>query len=214
MERETSYLRKFDIVTVLGIISLGYWVIDIFNNIFLLHEATGSLWFSSAGIGMTGLALLTRNGFLLSSLFCALFVVETGWNVGFFSHMLFHRSFMGFTDYLFNGTYTTKDFWITSYHIIMIPFIVTGLVKQKVVYKSAWIGALVFSSVLAMLTYFFAPSWETANCVHAFDNCRIVLFFIANMTNPLRTVVGVILATVLMYIPTNYLLLKALKGKG
>jgi hypothetical protein len=206
-------MKKLDTVTVLGIISLVYWLFDVVNNNFFLHEATWSLWFSSFGIGLTAIGLLTRNTFLLSSLFCALFVFEMSWNIGFFSHTIFHKSFMGLTDYLFNGNYTTKDFLITSYHISMIPFLLIGIIKEKVVHKTAWIGASLFTAVAVSLTYFFAGPHETTNCVHVIDNCRLFLFYLENVSNPLRSTLGVIIVTLFLFIPTNYALIKFLEAQ-
>ena len=203
-------MKKLDSITVLGIISLVYWLFDIINNNFFLHEATWSLWFSSVGIGLTAIGLLTRNTFLLNSLFCALFVVEMSWNIGFFSHLIFHKSFMGLTDYLFTGNYSTKDFLITSYHVFMIPFLFIGIIKEKVIHKTAWIGACIFTAVAASLTYFFAGPHDTTNCVHVIDNCRTFLFYLDHFSNPMRTILGIVLITIVVFIPTNYMLLKLL----
>jgi hypothetical protein len=204
-------MKNLDIITVLGIISLAYWLFDVINNIFFLHEAVWSLWFSSVGIGLTAIGLLTRNTFLLSSLFCALFVVEMSWNIGFFSHVLFHKSFMGMTDYLFIGSYTMKDFLITSYHVVMLPFLLAAIIREKAVHKMAWIGAAVFSAGVLTLTYFFAGPRDTINCVHTLDNCKAFLFFLDHISNPMRTILGIAVMTIVVYIPTNYLLIKLIK---
>lgn len=207
-------MKRIDLVTLLGIISLVYWFVDVFNNIFLLHDSSGSLWFSSVGNGMTGVALLTRNVFLLSSLFCALFVVELGWNIGFFSHLLFHKSFMGFTDYLFYENYTAKDFLITSYHIFIIPFLLIGILYQKRVHTKAWMGAVLFTGVISFLTYFIGGPQARVNCVHSLQNCHTFLFFLEHVANPLRTMLGIIVMTILLFIPTNYLLVKLVRLRG
>jgi hypothetical protein len=205
-------MKKFDIVTILGIISLVYWCIDVFNNVFSLHAPLWSLWFSSVGIGLTAVALLTRNTFMLSSLFCALFVVELSWNIGFFSHLLFHKSFLGLTDYLFSGYYSEKDFIITSYHTVMLPFLLIGIWKGKTVHTHAWIGAAIFTAALTFFTYFLAGTHENTNCVHVIHDCRAFLFFLEPISNPLRTMVGVFLMTVILFIPTNYALMKFIKA--
>jgi hypothetical protein len=204
-------MRNKDTVTILGIIALIYWGIDVINNIFFLNASSWSLWFSSVGIGLTAVGLLTRNAFLLNSLFCALFVGESFWNIGFFSHLLFGKSFMGLTDYLFNADYTTKDFFITSYHIIMIPFLLIGILKEKIIYKLAWLGATGYITILSVLTYFLVGQKETVNCVHTIENCRAFLFFLDKVNNPLRITIGISLATLLLFIPTNYLLVQIVK---
>jgi hypothetical protein len=153
-----------------------------------------------------------RNTFLLSSLFCALFVVETSWNIGFFSHVLFHKSFMGLTDYLFTGSYAFKDFLITTYHIVMLPFILTALFLQKAIHKKAWVGALLFTTGVILLTYLFAGPHDTTNCVRNLHNCKAVLFFLENISNPLRTILGITIMTVAIFIPTNYMLVKLVKS--
>jgi hypothetical protein len=201
-------MKKIDIITILGIISLIYWCTDIINNVFFIRSSLWSLWFSSVGILFTAIGLLTRNSFLINSLFCALFVVEAFWNIGFFSHFLFQKSFLGLTDYLFDGNYSAKDFIITSYHMLMVPFLLIAMIKEKIIYKTAWVGAAAYTAILCLLTYFFVGHQENVNCVHTLENCESILFFLSSIENPLRVTIGITLATFIIFIPTNYLLVK------
>ena len=119
------------------------------------------------------------------------------------------------TDYLFDGKYAQKDFLITSYHAVIIPFLLVGILKEKVVHKKAWIGAALFTTIVTFLTYVLVDSHETTNCVHRIDNCRPFIFYLEFVANPLRTALGIAIATVFLFIPTNYLLIKIIKkGKG
>lgn len=200
-------MKRVDLVTFLGIISLTYWIIDVINNYFI-HHTVWSLWISSVGIGLTAVSLLTRNTFMMTSLFCALFIVESFWTIGFFSHFFFKTSLMGLTDYLFDGRHSTTDFIITSYHIFMVPFLFIGILKEKIVHKKAWAGAALFAGVLCFFTYLLAEQHETINCVHSIEKCKPFLSFLENTTNPIRTALGVMTATLFLFIPTNYLLVK------
>lgn len=203
-------MKKPDTLTTLGIIALIYWAIDVFNNYFI-HHTVWSLWISSVGIGLTALSLLTRNTFLMTSLFSALFIVESFWSIGFFSHALFNTSLWGLTDYLFDGTHSRTDFLITSYHLLIVPFLFIGILKERALHSRAWLGAAVFAGALAAITYFLAGQHENVNCVHTVEKCKPFMTFLEDTANPLRTALGIMIATFFLFLPTNYLLMKLMR---
>lgn len=190
----------------LGLILLLTWIIDAFNIVFLHHKPHSLLWYSNAGLLATSIALLTRNSLLVFILFCALFVVEFLWGIGFLSLLFLHKIpgiNVGFEFY-----YLPKDFILTMYHFLIPPVLLFGVFQLKRVYKHAWIGALVYSTTLILLTYFFVTPEKSVNCVHIINHCRIFAPFLFNIENPTRIYVGLTLITLFIYIPSNYFLYK------
>lgn len=204
----SMYMEKSrKLLIFLGLLCLTAWFIDLANIIFFLKKPSWVLWYSSLGLGVTGIALLLRKSFLIWVLFCSYFVLEMVWVIGFFSLLLFHQSFFEVAAYAFEPTYPKKDFYITLYHVL-IPFsLFFGVISIRGMHPRAWIGSTIFLSVLITLTYFFVSKNEPVNCVHMMLYCKGFVF-LQNIPNPLRIIIGIVLTTGVIYIPTNILLVR------
>lgn len=201
-------------VNIVGLLSLFYWFLDVVNNIYILHNPAWVLWYSSLGLAFTSLALITRNAFLLNSMFCALFVAESIWLAGYMSLLLFKKGFLDVASYAFSPTFPMKDYIITLYHLCIAPALVVGMISMRKAYSYAWIGASLYAGALAFTTYVFVDPSNGVNCIHTIYYCKGVMGFLSGMDTPFRVIVGYILFVILFFIPTNYLLIKSAQVFG
>lgn len=198
--------RSVDVVFYLGVVCLLVWIVDFINIVFIIQKSITLLWYSNTGLLATAIALLRRDSRLIFTLFCALFVIEGIWGVGFFSLLLFNKAIPGVADYAFAPSYSNKDFILSLYHLVTPISLLVALVKFRKVYKYGWVGAMIFASVLTFITYFLVDKSQNVNCVHTLDHCRSMLSFLYTFNNPLRLFLGIACITVVVYIPTNYIL--------
>ena len=198
--------QSTNVVFYLGLLCLSVWIADFINIIFFVNKAVTLLWYSNVGLLATAIALLRKDSRLIFTLFCALFVIEGIWGVGFFSLFLFNKAIPGVADYAFAPSYSTKDFIFSLYHILTPIALLIAVVKFRKIYKHGWVGATVFASTLIFITYFFVDKAQNVNCVHTLSHCRSFLSFLYTFSNPSRLFLGLIFVTVVVYIPTNYIL--------
>jgi hypothetical protein len=200
--------RSSRIIFLLGIFTLIYYLIDIGNVIFLMHKPAILLWYSCVVLGLTASALLSRNTYLICVMFVAMMIPELIWCLGFFSNLLIHTPIPGVAEYDFQPNYPTKDFIVSLYHFATPAALAIAVFNIQKVHKKAWIGAIVYASTLAFLTYFLTSKSDNINCIYNVDLCRsFVSFLYKQFDNPLRVFVGLIFLTFLVYLPTNYFLL-------
>lgn len=199
-------MKHRDSLFWLGLICLLIWIIDFFNIVFLYHKPDSLLWYSNAGLLATSISLLKRNSLLTAILFCALFMVELLWGIGFLL-LIFSQSIPGLVKEL-ALRYEIKDLVLTLYHFIIPPALLIGVLKLKKVHKHAWIGAFVYVATLSFLTYFLISPERSVNCVHPVENCRIFIPFLSTIQNPARIFIALGLLTIFVYIPSNYFLYK------
>ncbi len=200
--------RSIDVVFYLGVVCLLVWIVDFINIVFIIQKSITLLWYSNTGLLATAIALLRRDSRLIFTLFCALFIIEGIWGVGFFSLLLFNKAIPGVADYAFAPSYSSKDFILSLYHLVTPISLLIALVKFRRVYKYGWVGASIFASALTFITYFFVDKSQNVNCVHTLDHCRSMLSFLYTVTNPSRLFLGIACITVVVYIPTNFILYK------
>lgn len=199
---------KRDSLFFLGVLMFSFWFADTIYKTFVLHAPLRTLWFSSAGLGVTTLALFTRSSFLITSMFSALTVIEGVWDVGFFSQLLFHKKISGVAEYAFASNYPKWEFFITLYHLLIIPVIIFALIKVKKIHKFGWLGATLFTSIVVFLTYFLVQSPENINCIKTIDYCQTFFRPLYRFDNPLRIFVGIFVATLFLYLPLNLILIR------
>jgi hypothetical protein len=205
---------KNRVLVYLGMVCFFVWVIDVINNIFYVHKPEYLLWYSTFGLLLTGISLMTQNKKLIAISFCAFFVIELVWDLGFLLKLFIHVTIPGVAEYMFASTYKRKDFLISLYHLLISPSLLLAVIINKEYYKYAWVGALSIATVLAFLTYFFVNPHEQVNCVHTINYCRTFIPFLNTIHNPLRIFVGLFLATVVIYIPSNYWMLLISKKRN
>src|SRR6266571_4734837 len=121
---------KRDRVFLMGVAALLFWVADAYSKIVFLHAPYQVLWYSSMGLLCTSIGLLTKNKFLLVTMFCALFPIELAWDISFLSHIVLQRE-LGITSYAFTQNYSRGEFIMTMYHIILVPAILMGVSQVK-----------------------------------------------------------------------------------
>lgn len=208
-------MKKHASLFWLGILCLCFWVVDVANVIFVIHKPAWLLWFSSLGLILTAVALLTQSALFIFVLFVSHFVLEAIWTIGFFSILLFNKGIPGITDYAFTSHFAQKDFLITLYHVLIPPSLLWGLLKTRKVYKSGWIWATLLTSLIAAITYIFVEPHEKVNCIHSVTYCSNAFSDIFNkIQNPNRIFLGLALLTFFVFIPTNFIASKMGKALG
>lgn len=162
------------------------------------------LWYSSLGLFLTGVALVTKNKTLLASMFCALFLIESTWSIGFLSMLLFKKSIFGIASYAFAPDYSKKDFYISLYHLLIPIALLIGVKEQSLKRFYGWIGASVYTGVLAGLTFMLADKNDSLNCVYTIKNC-LGFKFVGAMGSPVLAVAIFCFLTLFIFIPSDYL---------
>lgn len=205
--------RKDSLLAILGIVFVGYWLTDFYNNAVLPHDFSWIFWYSSAGFLMTGIALILQNIKLIYSLFCALFVIESLWFFDLIYTMSHHSSFIGLTAYILTPSFHITNLYLTLYHIFIPLGLLLAVHRSKQTYHYGWIGATLFALVLVVLTYFLTGSTSHVNCIHSMSECNSAFSFLYKIANPYRTILALTGLMIFVYIPTNYLLLYCKKAE-
>src|SRR5438093_362036 len=138
-------MKKDKVIFTIGVLCFIFWVLDFINIVFLIKRPIYLLWYSSAGLLLTSVALMWQNSKFIVSMFCALFVMESIWATDFLANIFFKKNLLGITDYLFTPEYSKKDFIMTMYHVFLPPVLFVGLVRTKKVFQNGWIGATLYS---------------------------------------------------------------------
>lgn len=197
---------KNKILLILGIVDITYWLLDFFNNAVIPNNYSWLLWYSAAGMLLTGIALVIQNVKLIWSLFCALFVLETLWIVDSLYLIFTHRALIGFSEYMLAPTFHTKEVLFTLYHVLIPISLLAAVLIIKKTYKYGWIGATIFAIVLSLLTYFIAGPESQVNCLNGVKGCKSIFPFLYQINNPYRIMIVLVSLMILIYIPTNYIL--------
>lgn len=202
-------MKKDKVIYTLGIFCFVYWFLDFINIVFFVKKPEYLLWYSTTGLLLTSLALIRRSPIFISIMFCALFVMESVWIIDFLGKIFFNNHIFGVTNYLFEPSYTRKDFIMSMYHLLLPPALLVALFRTKKVFRYSWVGSVVYASTLAFLTFFIVSPSEIVNCVHRLTRCRG--FFSSIFTavpQPFHIFVSIVSALLLIYLPTNYFLIK------
>ena len=202
-------MKRNKLLFTLGIFSFIYWVLDFINIVFFINKPEFVLWYSSAGLLLTSIALIRQSPRLILVMFCSLFVMESIWSLDFLARLLSGISPLGITDYLFEFPYTKKDLVMTMYHLMIPPFLLIGVSKTQKIFHYSWIGSVLYAGSLAFLTYWMADPKGSVNCIHQLIRCRGVFSSIFTaFPKPYHIFFVLLSATFLVYLPTNYLLNK------
>ncbi len=197
--------KRKDILFYLGLLLLFFWLADSFDKIFIAHKAFRMLWYSSASLALTTIALLFKNDFLIVTAAGATMIIEGVWILGFFSILLFGRHLTGIAEYMFAPHFPKLEFAITMYHMLIVPFAILAVHRVRKISKFGWLGASSFALAVGFLTYLLVPKTENVNCVYAIDHCQSFFWYLYTISNPARIFVAVFFLTFGIYIPTNYL---------
>ncbi len=197
---------------------LTFWILDTYLKIFVKHDPAQMLWWSSAGLGLSVLALFLRNSFLINSLFCALFFHELLWSSSYLSSLLFKTDSTYFAYYMFQPNYPKLNYFVGLFHLLLVPSLVFAIIKTKKIHKAGWIGATIFGFVILFLSYLFSDQTSNLNCIRPeFDlkACKIYLNYLYHLyyLNYVNNLSGIILVNlvymIIFFIPANLILIWA-----
>lgn len=187
---------------------LLFWLADTYSKVFIMHAPLRTLWFSSTGLAVTTIALFTRSSFLITSMFSALTVIEGIWDIGFLSKLLINKTIPGVAEYMFQPNFPNWEFGITLYHLFLVPVIIFALIKVHKIHKLGWLGATIFTSIVAFATYTLVKNGDNINCVFTIDYCRSFMQPLYNFENPFRIFLGIFFLALFLFIPLNWIILK------
>jgi|GEM_PF-6918512 len=205
MNKATSGGRILELV--LGILLLTFWIADSYIKTAIFHTPYRMLWYSSAGLFVTGIALLKRSSFLITSMFCALFFIEGVWTISFLSVIFLHKDIFSIASYAFNSQYSSKDFYITLFHLLLAPAVMLGVVRLNRIHQFGWVGAMIFTLFVAILSYLFVRNGQdNVNCVLNQTSCVKYFSFFYKFGSPQRIFLAVFAITLMLFYPTNRLL--------
>lgn len=202
-----KFKRRDNVLTFLGFACLVYWIFDFVNIVFLSSRPTWLLWYSSAGLFFTGVALLAQSALLINSMFVALFFIEVVWSADFLFALVFHRSLFGLTAYVFLPGFSRKDFYMTFYHLLVPISLAIAVLRTQRIFRYAWIGAILFAGAIGILTYLFVKSNDRVNCLYPAPGCHMAFSsFLYRFPTIARVFIALLLLTILIFLPTNYIL--------
>ncbi len=202
-------MKKDALLFKLGLFCLFYWIIDIINILFFVQKPEFILWYSVMGLLLTAIALILQSPILISTMFCALFLMESAYSLDFLGRILFDYHFLGISSYVFEPTYSKKDFFMAFYHFLIPPALLIAHLRTKKFYKRAWVGAIMYASTILVLTFLLVPRSGTVNCVHQLTFCRGAFSFILyQFPYPYRIFAALVFVVLGVFIPTNYVLLQ------
>jgi hypothetical protein len=185
---------------------LFYWFFDFYSIVFLSGRPSWLLWYSSSGLLLTSIALITGNVKLIYTAFCALFIIDFFWTFDFLFKLFSHHSLFGFTNYAFDAAFSKKDFFMSMYHML-VPFaLIIAIFRLKTSYKYGWLGALFFTLILIIASTILTNPDDRVNCVHAVEACKKAAPFLFSLNNPFRTIFTLSFITLFVFMPSNYFL--------
>lgn len=196
------------LVTVIYIVNILFWFIQAGFKVYVLKQPEQILWYSSAGLLLTTIAIYTENAFVMTSMFCALFVIEALWSLSLVTQILFGFNLFHITEYLFSPHYSVVRRIVSLYHFLIPISLVILVLKLRRVSLYGWIGAAIFGLFFAYASYFFPNNHSNVNCVfkETKDICSFFFSFLYRYDHFIGIFVGVSLLTIFIFLPTNIVL--------
>lgn len=186
---------------MLGLVGSFFWILDTINKIFILQKPYQMIWYSSMGLLFTTIGLFKKNSLLLTSMFCALLLLESFWLISYFSTVLFHHTFTPFADYAFSPAFPKFESFTTLYHILLVPSVIYALIKLKKIHPLGFLGAFAFATSLALISTKIVPPSDNVNCIYA--PCEGLFTRLYLYPNPLRILIATFSLTLYVYLPFN-----------
>lgn len=163
------------------------------------------LWYSSLGLLLLGVALVTKNELLSSIAFCSLFAIEGFWLINFI--LAFFDLSIGNKSYSFMPGSPNFDPLGSVYHIFLAPLSLFSILQIKKIYKSAWVYSTLGSFTIGILTYIYASNMEQENINCLFQSCEPLFTSVYQIPNPTRIIVSTILLSLIIFLPSNLVLI-------
>ncbi len=181
---------------------LGFLLI--FSSIFVIYFMSKEnpvyvFWLSNHVPLIIGIAILTRNSFLLAAEMSLLFIGELGWVLDFISKLLFGFYIFGSTEYMFNPAYPATLYWASMEHLIILPAGILALFLLKKAEKNAWVLSLAHGTIILIISFLFGSAYNL-NC--AYKSCITWL-----PTFDFYSAVWPIIYFTVFVVPINFLLL-------
>lgn len=189
----------------LGCFEIICWSFDFINSAVIKNDYSWILWYSTAGLLLSGIALIIQNIKLIYSLFCALFAVETLWVASVFYVLISQQNVQQLAAYLSVSNFQLKDLYVIFYHALIPACLLIAVVIKKESYKYGWVGASFFATTVAILSYFFLSPHSQVNCVHSVNYCLTFFSFLSGFGTPERIMVGLVVLIIFVFIPTSYI---------
>lgn len=204
--------KNAKIYLILSLSFAIFFLSDAVAKIFVFHAPARILWYSTLGLLLVSLALITESSFLVTTAICTLFFLEGLWTVGFFYFVLFHGQLIQISTHAFSVNFRDFVSFVTLYHLLFIPSLIYALLNLKKVSRFGWIGACFFAVGVGILSFIFAGGHDNINCIYSVNNCIRFLGPIYKISNPFRILTVVFLLTLFVYIPTNIILWQVRKS--
>lgn len=204
-------------VVLLGIFNLVVYFAVAFIKIVILNHPQDLLWYSNIALGLTAIALLYKNSFLLSVLFCLVIIPEGLWVLSFMENIIYDQNIFIAADYVFKQGYSSIEFLVSMHHLLLIPLVFVGLILLKRVSSYGWLGAALFLLSVSLLSYFVGSKEDNINCVYRLKEggvCGTLLKPFYSVTNAWPLPAMNVLGSLLVYLPLNFLLVFSAKKVG
>jgi hypothetical protein len=157
-----------DSVKFIGSVFLVWGISAILHTLFFGNGLAPILWFSYIGLIVLAIGCFRRDGDLIASQLCIIFIPYLVWNVDFFSHLFTGESVWGTADYFFkSGPLLGKI--ITLQHVFNLPLSFYALRRVGLRTTKFWLISVLEITVLFFITRFVTTSAQNVNCV--FHNC-------------------------------------------
>lgn len=187
--------KKEVILDALGCIFLAMGITSVVFHVFF-QRWEYAVWFCNHSMLITGTAVLLRNRFWLTAMLNWSVVPITIWVVDFTGKVFFNAYVFKVTEYMFEGP--VLGHIISMQHLFAVPLMLYALFLMGKPHKWAWLGTLLQSSILFVLSYFFITPDYNINCTHT-----ACISWLNNL--PYYPVSWFIL-TAVMFFATNWLL--------
>lgn len=155
--------KKELILDILGWVFLAMGITSVVWHVGFLKWQY-AVWFCNHSMLITGTAVLLRNRFWLTAMLNWSVVPITIWVVDFIGKVLFNTHIFNVTNYMFEGP--SWGHIISMQHLFAVPLMLYALILMGKPNKWAWLGTLLQSAILFVLSYFYITPDYNINCVH------------------------------------------------
>ena len=157
----------------LGWACIGLWCLT-FVSLVLFLKLQYLVWLSNHTFLILGIALLTKNRWLVYAEFCLGAISELVWSADYLFTIITRKELWGLTTYMF--TQSGGFNWVHLYsisHLLFVPAALLGLVLLKGTITRAYLGSFAHMAVLWPLSFLFGSDLNL-NCV--FYDCKVLPF--------------------------------------
>jgi len=158
------------------------------------------LWFSDIALFMAAGAMWLRSRWLAGMAAVSVLLLDSVWNLDFFSRLIFGVRIFGLSDYMFNATFSLALRALSLFHVVMPPLLLWLLYKLG--YESrAWIAQSILAWIVLPLSWLLTAPAANVNWVRGFGGHE-------QTSMPPLAYLGLLmlLFPLLVYLPTHLIL--------